>query len=185
MLVNSLSPGVAQDHPRITVKRLYAPLQVRRSAQIIVGGPLEVFAGREIKETAEIPGSPQIHVVAIVADSTILCRIGAAYLLGSIGRRVVRDDQLKIRKNLRQQRVQSLSQVVLAIVYWQADANTRRSLNHSLSKKLRLELVDSGVAGHANLHSREREVAPSAQATPVRPVWHPPRSNRCHRCRCR
>src|SRR3990170_9026157 len=107
--------GIAQDNVRRCVENFDATLQKLWRYKVIIGGPFEICCVREVKNKVEVGRTAQVPVVPIVANPPVLQCVFVAYLLGPVGRSVVRDDKFEVSICLSQYGIDRYGKIFLAI----------------------------------------------------------------------
>jgi hypothetical protein len=69
---------------------------------------------------------PEVTTVSMILDARVRCRVLAADGFGSVGRGIVRDDELEVPLGLGNDRFNRLRDEVFAVEYRQSDAHPRR-----------------------------------------------------------
>jgi hypothetical protein len=125
--VDRANPGEAQHDLRVPVEDLDAPREEGGRGRIVVPAPLEVLASRELEDPVVVSGGAQVLRIPEIADSGIARRVPPADRLRCVGGRVVGDDQLEYAKRLREDGIQRLGEIFLAVVDGQPDADPKSS----------------------------------------------------------
>jgi hypothetical protein len=120
---------MSQDNIRMLIKCIDAALQKFTTVQVIRSRPLEKFAARLIDHEVVVRGKAYIAWLADIADSGVFVRITMADFGGTVGRCIVRDNQLEILVALAEQGLYGLREVFLAIIDWKPDAEPGYSVH--------------------------------------------------------
>src|SRR5205807_2054908 len=100
--------------------------QVGRMVEVIVGRPFEQGRRRELEHAIEVCYSPQVPLVANIANAGIMPLIFATDLRGAVARSIITDQDLEVSEGLRQQAVEQFRQELLPI----ENRNSNRELGH-------------------------------------------------------
>ena len=124
-LIDQTHLAIGEHDPGIGVEGLHAPGEMLVVPDIVVGGPPEVLATRQMKGPVEVPGGTDVARVAVVADSGIGSGVAQHNLLGLVIGGVIADDDLEVREGLRDQGGQGLVEEAGAVAHRQADGHAR------------------------------------------------------------
>jgi hypothetical protein len=112
---------VGEHHVRPFVERVDAELQQVTAVKIVVGRCLEQFTHGLIDREIVVRGTADVARLAEIPDPGVLLSVAAANLGGTIGRRVIGNDQFEVFEALAKQGLDRFSKVVLTVVDGEPD----------------------------------------------------------------
>src|SRR5271170_6431387 len=98
------------------VESLHATLEKLPTVQVIVGRPLKETPSGNVDDKVVVWRRSDVARLAEVANPLVLALVVPAQLGGVVGRRVVRDDDLKVFIALSEQGIESLGEVAPTVV---------------------------------------------------------------------
>jgi hypothetical protein len=117
---------------------VHAAADVGRIPAVVVTGPHEIGAARQLEDGSEIGDRSDVLVQPTIGDPVVRAGDLTADLRGPVGGRVVGDEKPEVRIVLGKQRIKRLAKVPLAVVGRQADADARvadRSTSATLPRR--------------------------------------------------
>ena len=110
-------PGLAraQDDRRLALQHVDAAAEEVRRADVVVRRPFEIATAGALEDQIVVGDRPDVGLVADIADPRVPALIGAADLLGAVGRSVVLDQKLEVAVGLGENRFDRLGDVGAAI----------------------------------------------------------------------
>ena len=133
-VVGDLHDRMAEHGLRVRFQGSHAPRQVSRTNEVVVRRPLEVPPARALEDHIVVLRGADVGFLPIVANAPVGGRIASADLRGAIGRGVIGDDQLEIRKCLGEDRLDRLGEERRTVVDREPDAD-RRPVVHFLTTR--------------------------------------------------
>jgi hypothetical protein len=124
--VDEADVGVAGHERRVGVERVDAAREVLGRMQVVVRGPFEVLAGRQLGGPVEVAAGADVAGVAMIADAPVPGGVAPADVAGGVGGGVVADDQLEVGERLDEERFDGVAQVASTVEDGKTDTDLRR-----------------------------------------------------------